>query len=103
MTRAAVPSCALTDAELTRQVERQRRLAPDVERAVRDGAALEVQFRPGFDRGALDEMIAIERECCPFFTFAFDEGERTLTIGVEEVKMAPALDALGYQLGVGGG
>ena len=102
MNRSAIPSCTLTDADLVRQAGRQRRLAPDVERATRDGDALEVRFRPGFDRAALDEMIAVERECCPFFTFAFDAEGRTLTIGVDDPAMAPALGALGHQLGVPG-
>ena len=94
-----IPSCALTPDELDRQVARQRALAPGVVRAARDGALLTVAFRAGFDRRALDEMVAVERECCPFFTFAFDDATRTLTIGVREPAQAPALDALAQQLG----
>ena len=95
-----IPSCALTPDELDRQFARQRALAPAVAGSARDGAVLTVTFREGFDRRALEEMVAVERECCPFFTFAFDEPSRTLTIGVREAEQAPALDALGHQLGV---
>ena len=94
-----IPSCALTPAELDRQFARQRALAPSVASLDRDGALLTVAFREGYDRRALDEMIAIERACCPFFTFAFDDVSRTLTIGVGDEEQAPALSALAHQLG----
>jgi hypothetical protein len=39
-------------------------------------------------------VIAVERECCPFFAFEFDDGSRRLRVGVREPDAAAALDAL---------
>lgn len=97
--RAAIPSCALDDDGLRLQHERQRRLGPAVERSRRDGDRLVVEFAPDYDRRALEEMVATERECCPFFTFEFDEGARRLTVGVEDGSHAPALDAIAAAIG----
>jgi len=52
-----------------------------------------VGFARDYDRAALDELIAVERECCPFFTFGFDEQCRRLVVGVVERDAAAALDA----------
>ena len=89
-----VPSCALDDDGLARQHERYVRLAPAVAEMRRDGPQLTVQFAPDYDRRALTELIAVERECCPFFGFWFDEGARRLAVGVTAAEHAPALDAI---------
>ena len=39
-------------------------------------------------------MIAVERECCPFFVFDFDERARRLEVSVRDDEHAPALDAI---------
>ena len=97
--RALVPSCAIGDEELERQRRRQRLLALSVRGAERDGLAVTVEFTPGFDREALDALIAVERECCPFFAFEFEEARRRLTVSVRDEQHAPALDAIAALLG----
>jgi hypothetical protein len=96
---AEIPSCALDEAGLQEQRARYVRLAPSVARLNREDAALEVEFAEGFDKRTLEETIAVERECCPFFEFEFDEAERRLRITVREAEQAPALDALALSLG----
>ena len=93
-----VPSCALDDEGLARQRERYLQLAPAVAGMRRDGPQLTVQFAPEYDRRALDEIIAVERECCPFFGFWFDEGARRLAVGVSNPEHIAALDAIANQL-----
>jgi hypothetical protein len=92
-------SCALDEQGLREQHARQRRLAPSVISVVRDGGAMHVEFAPGFDRPLLDEMVEVEKQCCPFFRFAFDERARRLTIGVAEPEYAPAVEAIAAALG----
>ena len=94
-----IPSCALTEEEYGRQRERQRRLAPGVAETRREEDIVVVAFRPGFDQRALEEMVSVERECCPFFRFAFDEGERLLRVSVDHPDHRPALDAIAAALG----
>jgi hypothetical protein len=93
-----VPSCALDEQGLERQRERCCRLAPSVVRMRRDEDHLVVDFAPDFDRHALEELIAVERECCPFFTFSFDQHSRHLEIGVHDLEAAAALDAIAHRL-----
>jgi hypothetical protein len=69
-------------------------LAPYVRARSRSGRTLVVEFVDGFDREVLDEMVATERECCPFFDLAFDEDSRRLTVAVREPEHEPALAAI---------
>src|SRR4051794_8147058 len=99
--RAAIPSCSLSGVGLERQRARHARLAPDVVAARRSEAELEITFAAGYDRAALAELVAVERECCPFFRLRIDEAARSLRVGVADAAHAPALDALAAALGVG--
>jgi hypothetical protein len=93
-TPAGAVSCALDEQGLRRQRERYARLAPSVVHVQRPAQKLIVEFASGFDRATLDALIAVERECCPFFAFEFDEGSRRLRVGVREPDAAAALEAL---------
>jgi hypothetical protein len=72
-----------------------------VTRCERIGDQLVVEFAAGFDRRALEDMLATEKECCPFFTFGFDDAQRRLTVGVSDAAQAPALEAVTRALGAG--
>ncbi len=93
-----LPSCALDEQGVREQQRRHARLAPDVTAVERREEAIVFSFAEQFDRAALDEMVAVEQSCCPFFTFAFDEGRRALTVGVKEKEMLAALDAIAAAL-----
>jgi hypothetical protein len=95
----AIPSCAATDADRKRQRERAAKLSASVKDLTRHDEVVVFEFEIGFDREALDEMVAVERQCCPFFTFDFDEAARRLTVGVEDADHLPALEAMAAQLG----
>lgn len=94
-----LPSCALDEQGIKDQEERHARLAPSVVGLERDAETVVFCFADDFDRRALEEMVAVEQQCCPFFRFAFDEDERRLTVGVKEPEMQPALDAIAEHLG----
>lgn len=96
--REAVPSCTLDARGLRDQRARHRILAPSVDRADRQPDRLVVEFAPGYDEEALREMIAVERECCPFFAFDFDAARRRLEVAVQEPDKRPALDAIASAL-----
>ena len=91
-------SCSLDPHGRARQRERGRRIAAGITRTHRCPDRLVVQFAPGFDRPALDELLTVERECCPFFDFAFDERRRRLTVSVLDPRDAPAIDAIAVML-----
>lgn len=96
--RRELPSCALHERGVTDQGERYARLAPSLTAVERRGNALLLTFAEGFDREALEEVVAVERHCCPFFQFAFDAESRALTVDVGDAAMRPALDAIASQL-----
>jgi hypothetical protein len=90
----AMPSCALTPDGVREQRQRQAILAPSVASSTLASGRLVVDFRDDYDRQALDDMIAVERECCPFFVFDFDEKAPRLEVRVRDHEHAPALDAI---------
>ena len=100
-TRAAeaIPSCSATAEALESQRRRAARLSKSLKTLRRRKETVTFEFQAGFDVEALTEMVSIERECCPFFTFDFDQVARRLTVGVQDVDYLPALEAMAEQLG----
>lgn len=84
---------------MARQGARYARLAGSVRTAAHDPRRLEVSFAPDYDRALLDEAIAIERECCPFFAISLDHGARRLVIEVPEDENPVLLDGIASALG----
>jgi hypothetical protein len=91
---AAIPSCALDEAGRADQRARYVRLAPTVSHIEREVDAVVIEFREQFDRQTLEEALAVERQCCPFFLFEYDESQRRLRATVREPDQLPALEAL---------
>jgi len=95
---ARIPTCALDEAGMNEQRARYARLAPNVTRVQREPEALLIDFDHDFDSQTLDEALAVERECCPCFRFAFDERQRRLRATVTQTDRLPALDAMAHAL-----
>ena len=53
------------------------------------------------DTRLIEELIATENECCPFYRFDFRPELERLTIGVDSPEHRPALDAIAAALGAG--
>ena len=88
------PQCSLDAPGMRRQRSRYRRLARSLVQMSRHGDRLVVDFAPDLDRRALEQTLALERECCPFFRFSFDPRLRRLHVSVCENAATPALEAL---------
>jgi hypothetical protein len=95
---AAIPSCALDEAGIREQQARYAALASDVSKLLREPEAVRVEFRENFDRDTLEQALAVERACCPFFEFHFDGSTRRLRVTVREPEQLPALDAIAHAL-----
>lgn len=87
-------SCALDEAGQRGQLGRYARLGQSVTRMGRAADTLVIEFGPGLDLDRLEEALAVERECCPFFRFAFDPARRELRATVDDARKLPALDAI---------
>src|SRR5437660_184558 len=83
---AEIPSCALDEAGVREQRDRYARLAESVTRLDREAEAVSIEFREGFDQATLDQALAVERECCPFFRFEFSDSQRRLRVTVREAE-----------------
>jgi len=46
-----------------------------------------------------ENVLRVERECCPFFDLGFDPGTRVLTVAVDADEQVPALNAIVFALG----
>ncbi|HEX2127136.1 MAG TPA: hypothetical protein VHF45_11330 [Thermoleophilaceae bacterium] len=90
-------SCSLDRDGRARQIARYAALAPSVAAMERGARRLDVAFAAGYDRALLDELVAVERECCPFL--AIEVGERSLAISVPSDDEAPMLDVFAEALG----
>jgi hypothetical protein len=95
---AAIPTCALDDAGRREQRARYAQLAATATRLDRRPEAIVVEFAEHLDRETLERTLAVERECCPFFVFEFDEPGRRLRITVREAEQVPALEAMAAAL-----
>lgn len=91
---AAIPTCALDEAGRLRQYARYQHLATSVRGVQHEREAVVVQFDDRFDRDLLERALAVERECCPFFVFQFEESQQRLAITVRATDQLPALEAI---------
>jgi hypothetical protein len=94
------PSCALDAADLRAQCERYRRAGAGARVLERRPLRLLVELDRHVDTELVEETIAIERECCPFYELGWDPDRQRLSISVSQPEHAPALDAIAFALGL---
>ena len=91
---AMVPACTLDADGRGAQKARYDKLAQSVTAVRREPERVAVEFAERVDRVALEEAIAVERECCPWLRFEFDESDRRLAVTVTDAAMMPTLDVV---------
>lgn len=92
------PSCGLDQAGLRSQLERYRQAGRDAHLIERTPRGLVVDLDQHVDVELVAETVAIERECCPFFTLTWEPDRRRLTISVSQAEHEPALEAIAFAL-----
>jgi hypothetical protein len=96
------PSCALDETGLRLQYERYRRVGAGARVLDRRRRYLMVEFSELVDPKLVDELLAVERECCAFFELGWEATARRLTVSVSHAEQEPALDAIAFALGLEG-
>jgi hypothetical protein len=91
-------ACSLDAAGQGRQRDRYAEIGSAVISHGRTDTRLVAELDAAVDVGLVEEALAIERECCPFFELAYDPGTRELIVGVEDPGKTPALDAIAHAL-----
>ncbi len=97
----APQSCSLDEAGLDAQLARYRAVGAGAEMHVLAGDDRRVLVRVS-DRvpdRLVDELVAVERGCCPFFELDWQPEGRRLTVAVTSARHVPALDAILRALG----
>jgi hypothetical protein len=94
------PSCALDAAELRAQYERYRRAGAGARIVERSPLRIVVELDRSVDPTLVEETLAIERECCPFYALGWEPDPLRLTISVSRAEHAPALEAIAFALGL---
>jgi hypothetical protein len=77
-----------------------RALGASVKRSERAEDRVTIEFASDYDHGLLEETLAVERACCPFFRFDLDARARRLTVSVDGPDHQAGLKALAYALGI---
>ena len=97
------PGCALDEHALRAQVERYRRAGAGASLIARTRRELTVELDRQVDAQLLQELLATERECCPFFAISWRAQTRRLAFSVSGAEHEQALDGIALALGVLGG
>ena len=91
-------SCALGADGARAQGELYARVAASATRIDRRKDLIVIGLGDAADTRLIEELIATENECCPFYRFDFRPDLGRLTIGVDSPEKRPALDAIAAAL-----
>jgi hypothetical protein len=98
----APPACSLDEVGVRSQLARYRTVGEAATVLVLDRRRVSVHVGDEVPNTLIDELVAIERECCPFFELAWEPNARRLTVSVPDAEHEPALEAIGFALGLEG-
>jgi hypothetical protein len=96
------PSCALDESGLRSQLERYRQAGRNARLVERTPRRLVADLDESVDAELVEEALAVERECCPFFVLTWEPDRRRLTISVSQAEHEPALHAIAFALDLQG-
>jgi hypothetical protein len=92
------PSCGLDERRLRLQFARYRTAGAGAHVVQRSRLRLVVDLDDKVDLKLVDELLATERECCPFFELGWTPEARRLSVSVSQNEHEPALDAIAVAL-----
>jgi hypothetical protein len=96
----ALSYCSLSEVELSGQLARYRSVGHVATALEKSPRRIAVRVSDGTPAAAIEALVAVEQQCCPFFDMAWEPRDRTLTISVPDADHEPALDALVQALGL---
>ncbi len=96
------PSCALDEDGLREQRERYRKAGRGARIIERHPRLVVVELDASVDTVGVERLLAVERECCPFFELSWEPTRRRLAVGVSAPEYEPAIGAIVAALGLEG-
>lgn len=95
LVRAAIAACTLDRCGARAQKQRYRVIAAFITSVRQEAMTVVVEFAGDLDGAAVDEAIAVERQCCgPLLDFEFDRPARLLRVTATDAAASPALDLI---------
>jgi SAM-dependent methyltransferase len=94
-------ACTLDEGDMRWQLERYRTAGRGASLIERTPRRLTVGLSRQADPQLVEELLATERECCPFFDLAWDPAQRRMTFAVSDAEHEPALEAISFALDPG--
>jgi len=92
------PSCSLDEDGLALQLQRYAEAGRRARLVQRTPRVLVADLDAHVDVELVGELVAVERECCPFFELSWQPRTRRLSVSVSAAEHEPALDAIAYAL-----
>ena len=96
----APASCSLDEAELGAQLARYRAVGAGADLLEQSSQRLVIRVGEPISDVVVEELVAAEWRCCPFFDLRWERRRRRLWISVSRPEEEPALDAIVHALGV---
>lgn len=93
-------SCTLDDAELRAQLDRYQAIASGSSGRRVSSTSVELVVGAAVPDGLVEQTVATERSCCPFFELRWEPGSRRLAVSVSRADDVPALDAIARALNI---
>jgi hypothetical protein len=93
-------ACSLDEVALRSQLERYRTAGEDATIIERGPRRLIIAIGEKVPAGVVDQLVSVERECCPFFGLDWQPAERRLALSVADSWHEPALEAIASALGL---
>jgi len=96
----APASCSLDEDGLSTQVSRYRAAGSGAQLIERGTRRLMIRVSEQTSTAVIEELVAVERSCCPFFALRWEPESRLLTVAVTQPEDEPALAAIAHALGL---
>ena len=93
-------SCSLNEDGLGKQLERYRVAGNGARVIEQHGRRLVIRVSDESPAAVIEELVGIERGCCPFFELDWNAGERRLAVAIAREEHEPALAAIAFALGL---
>jgi hypothetical protein len=95
-----IPSCALDEPGLRRQLDRYREIGQGAHAVRRDEVSLEIEIDARVDPASVEAAVATERECSPFLHPTWDADRKRLGFSVARRSERARLDAIAVALNI---
>ena len=90
--------CSLTDEDLGAQLERYRQVGASSAVCVHEPRRLVISVGDAVPERLVDELVSVERSCCPFFELSWSTATHELSFSVRAAEHEPALAAVARAL-----